>query len=55
MLRVEWVRCGFGEHATELRERIIDRVRVLGDFDISVVPAREELVIAAETEAVLSG
>jgi acetate kinase len=44
---------GIGEHATEIRERIIGRVRFLGDFDASVVPAREELVIAHETAQLL--
>ena len=41
---------GIGEHATQVRERIIQRVRFLGDFGVSVVPAREEIVIARETE-----
>ena len=41
---------GIGEHATAVRERIVERVRFLGDFRVEVVPAREELVIAAETE-----
>jgi acetate kinase len=44
---------GIGEHADAVRERIVERVRFLGDFRVAVVPAREELVIAAETEAVL--
>jgi acetate kinase len=44
---------GIGENATELRERIVERVRFLGDFRVEVVPAREELVIAAETRRVL--
>jgi acetate kinase len=45
---------GIGEHADEVRERIVERVRFLGDFDVHVVPAREELVIARETERVLA-
>jgi len=45
---------GIGEHAHELRDRIVERVRFLGDFAVEVVPAREELVVAAETERVLA-
>jgi acetate kinase len=45
---------GIGEHAADLRERIVTRVRVLGDFEVSVVPAREELVIASETTKLLA-
>ena len=44
---------GIGEHAEDVRERIVERVRFLGDFRVEVVPAREELVIAAETQRVL--
>jgi acetate kinase len=44
---------GIGEHAEDVRARIVERVRFLGDFDVDVVPAREELVIARETERVL--
>jgi acetate kinase len=40
---------GVGENATEVRERIVERVRFLGEFRVEVVPSREELVIAAET------
>jgi acetate kinase len=46
---------GIGEHADEVRERIVDRVRFLGDFRVEVVPAREELVIADETRRLLAG
>ncbi|HVS85036.1 MAG TPA: hypothetical protein VHD91_05360 [Gaiellaceae bacterium] len=46
---------GIGEHADAVRERIVERVRFLGDFRVEVVPAREELVIAAETRRVLGG
>ena len=45
---------GIGEHATEVRERIVDRVRFLGDFEVAIVPSREELVIAAETRRLLA-
>ena len=44
---------GIGEHAEELRERIVDRVRFLGDFRVEVVPSREELVIAVQTHRLL--
>jgi acetate kinase len=44
---------GIGERADALRERIVERVRFLGDFRVEVVPAREELVIAAETRRLL--
>jgi len=44
---------GIGEHAGDVRERIVERVRFLGRFDVEVVPTREELVIAAETRRVL--
>ena len=45
---------GIGEHATEVRERIVERVRFLGDFEVAIVPSHEELVIAAETRRVLA-
>jgi acetate kinase len=44
---------GIGEHAENVREGIVERTRFLGDFPIVVVPAREELVIAAETRRLL--
>ena len=44
---------GIGEHADEIRDRIVERARFLGDFRSEVVPAREELVIAAETRSLL--
>jgi acetate kinase len=44
---------GIGEHAQDVRERIVERVRFLGDFRVEVVPSREELVIAAETRRLL--
>ena len=46
---------GIGEHADGVRERIVERVRFLGAFRVEVVPAREELVIAAETRRALAG
>jgi acetate kinase len=45
---------GIGEHAQEVRRRVVERVRFLGDFRVEVVPAREELVIAEETRSLLS-
>jgi acetate kinase len=44
---------GIGENAADVRERIVEHVRFLGDFRVDVVPAREELVIAAETRRLL--
>jgi acetate kinase len=44
---------GIGENAAAVRERIVERVRFLGDFRVQIVPAREELVIAAETRLLL--
>ena len=44
---------GIGERAEDVRERIVEGARFLGDFRVEVVPAREELVIAAETRRVL--
>jgi acetate kinase len=44
---------GIGENAADIRERIVERIRFLGDFGLEVVPAREELVIAAETRRLL--
>jgi len=37
-----------------VRDAIVERVRFLGTFRVEVVPAREELVIAAETERALA-
>lgn len=44
---------GIGEHAHDVRDRIVAAARFLGDFEVAVVPAREELVIASETRRVL--
>ena len=44
---------GIGEHAHDVRERIVERVRFLGGFRVDVVSSREELVIAAETRRLL--
>jgi acetate kinase len=45
---------GIGEHASVVRERIVDRVRFLGGFEVAIVPSREELVIAAEMRRLLA-
>jgi acetate kinase len=37
---------GIGEHSALVRERVCKRLGFLGGFDVHVVPAREELVIA---------
>ena len=44
---------GIGEHASTVRERIVERVRFLGGFGVEIVRSREELVIAAETRRLL--
>jgi acetate kinase len=44
---------GIGEHAEAVRDRIVERVRFLGDFRVEVVASREELVIAAEARRLL--
>ena len=46
---------GIGEHAGQVRERIVERVRFLGSFRVEVVESREELVIAKETLRLLEG
>jgi acetate kinase len=44
---------GIGEHAGNVRNRIVERVRFLGDFEVEVVPAHEELVIAQAVRGLL--
>jgi acetate kinase len=44
---------GIGEHADDVRARVVERVGFLGAFRVEVVAAREELVIAAETRRLL--
>jgi acetate kinase len=44
---------GIGEHSELVRERVCERLRFLGDFDVRVVEAREELVIARRVRALL--
>lgn len=45
---------GIGEHAHYVRERIVERVRFLGDFAVEVIHAREDLVIARAVRRVLA-
>jgi acetate kinase len=45
---------GIGENREDVRAAIAGRLAFLGDFRVEVVPAREELVIARETERVLT-
>ena len=44
---------GIGENSTLVRTRVCERLRFLGDFDVHVVPAREELVVARHVRALL--
>ncbi|WP_373085650.1 acetate/propionate family kinase [Sneathiella sp.] len=42
---------GIGENAKPIRERIIARLRWIGDFDVYVIPTDEELVMARACKA----
>jgi acetate kinase len=44
---------GIGEHAEEVRTRIVERVGFLCAFGVEVVKSHEELVIATETRRFL--
>lgn len=44
---------GIGEHAAPVRQAIAGRLRFLGQFDILVVPANEERVMATQARALL--
>ena len=44
---------GIGEHSALVRDRVCERLAFLGEFDVHVVEAREELVIARWVRAVL--
>jgi acetate kinase len=46
---------GVGEGSAEIRGQVSSRLSFLGDFDVVVVPAREELVIAREVRRLLGG
>ena len=37
---------GVGENRADVRDGIVERLQFLGDFEVEIVPAREELVIA---------
>ena len=45
---------GVGEGSADVRARVTAQLGFLGEFDVRVVPAREELVIAREVERVLA-
>jgi acetate kinase len=44
---------GVGENRPEVRDAIVDRLSLLGEFDARVVPAREDLVIARAVRKLL--
>jgi acetate kinase len=44
---------GIGEHATPVRNAIIDRLRFLGSFETLVIPANEERMMALQAKALL--
>jgi acetate kinase len=46
---------GVGENRADVRDAVAGRLRFLGGFDLKVVPAREELVIARAVRALIDG
>ena len=44
---------GVGEGSSDVRDRVCELLGFLGDFDVVVVPAREELVIARAVRGLL--
>ena len=46
---------GIGENATNVRERIADLLRFLGEFPVYVIPTDEELVIAEHCKTIVKG
>ena len=46
---------GIGEHAGPVRDAIVERLRFLGDFEVLVVKANEERIMALQTLALLDG
>lgn len=46
---------GVGENRADVRDAIVERLRFLGAFDVDVVPAREELVIARAVRTLVDG
>ncbi len=41
---------GIGEHAAPVREKVLDRLKFLGDFPVLVIPTNEERVIAQHVQ-----
>lgn len=46
---------GIGEHAAPLRDAIVERLRFLGAFEVIVIKANEERVMALQARACLAG
>jgi acetate kinase len=46
---------GVGENRADVRDAVAARLRFVGEFRVEVVPAREELVIAAAVRELLAG
>ncbi len=44
---------GVGEGSADVRDRVVGQLAFLGEFEVAVVPAREELVIARAVRALL--
>jgi acetate kinase len=44
---------GIGEHAAAVREAILEQLRFLGDFEVHVVEAREDVVAARAARALV--
>jgi acetate kinase len=44
---------GVGENRADVREAIAERLAFVGYFEVRVVPAREDLVIATDVRALL--
>jgi acetate kinase len=45
---------GVGENRADVREAVAGRLKLLGEFTVEAVPAREELVLAAEVRGLLA-
>jgi len=45
---------GVGENRTDVREAVTRRLRFAGSFDVEVVPAREDVVVARAVRALLA-
>ena len=45
---------GVGENRSDVREAVAERLSFLGDFEVAVVPAREELAIARSVRELLA-